>query len=103
MTIRNVLLSSALLGASVLAGCGGPGYMNGYYGPPPPAPYYGPVGVAPGPGYVWMGGYWDRDGDRWHWRDGRWGRGPRGYRHYESPRWERHGGHYRFREGHWRR
>lgn len=66
----------------------------------PPPPPVEPVVVAPGPGYVWVGGEWVWSGG-WYWRagywdvpaypggiwiGGYWGRGPRG--------WEYHGGHW---------
>ena len=41
--------------------------------PPPPAAYVaGPVGVPPGPGYVWVDGYWNWVGGRWVWVPGAW-------------------------------
>ena len=50
------LLSSALLGGCVVAPA--PGYYGGAVGTvAPPAPQVEVVGVAPGPGYVGMGGY----------------------------------------------
>jgi outer membrane lipoprotein SlyB len=66
---------------------------------PPPAPVE-PMLVAPGPGYVWVGGEWVWNGN-WYWRagywdvplypgyiwvGGYWGHGPRGYIY--------HGGHW---------
>jgi hypothetical protein len=41
----------------------------------PPPPQYEVVGVAPGPGYVWIGGYYHWAGARWVWYGG----------HYERP------------------
>jgi len=69
--------------------------------PPPPAPVE-TVGVAPGPGYVWVGGEWVWNGGwvwvgghwllpphpRAVWVRGGWARGPQGW--YHSPgRWRR--------------
>src|SRR5665213_4162312 len=49
----------------------------------PPAPYDDPVvGVAPGPGYVWIGGSWVWGGTRWNWERGRWDHAP-----YAGARW----------------
>lgn len=83
-------------------GCAG-GYV-GYYAstPPPPlqAEYYG---NAPGPGFVWIGGYWGWQGGRYAWIPGRWERPPRGYHRWEAGRWVPRGGRYQWREGHWRR
>jgi len=67
--------------------------------PPPPPPAYvaGPVGVAPGPGYVWVDGYWNWVGGRWVWVPGAWVLPPHGHRVWVAPaidfRW--HGGHWR--------
>jgi hypothetical protein len=44
-------------------------------GPPPP-PVYESVYVAPGPGFVWIGGSWRWWGGRWVWARGRWARRP---------------------------
>ena len=41
----------------------------------PPAPIVEAVGVAPGPGYFWIGGYYHWYGNRWGWVRG----------HYELP------------------
>lgn len=100
--MRNKLLATGfVIAGTFLTGCAAHGaYYSGYYGPP--APRYGVVGVAPGPGYVWAQGYWDRDGDRWAWREGRWMRPPRARAVWVAPRWERHGRNWRFHEGRWR-
>src|SRR5271169_6547163 len=45
----------------------------------PPAPQsVVVVGRAPGPNYVWTGGYWRWSGGRYVWVGGRWVRPPRG-------------------------
>ena len=103
MSLRAFGCSGVLLGALMLYGCGGPGYVGVGFGPPPPPYAVGPVGYAPGPGYVWTDGYWDRAGGNWAWRQGRWMRPPHGYHHWESPRWERHGNGWRHHQGRWRR
>jgi outer membrane lipoprotein SlyB len=69
---------------------------------PPPAVPVETVIVAPGPGYVWVGGEWAWNGG-WYWVSGRWclppyphaiwvggswGRGPHG--------WHRYSGHWRY-------
>ena len=40
--------------------------------PPPPPPADVVVGVAPGPGYVWVNGEWVWGGGGWYWRAGYW-------------------------------
>jgi hypothetical protein len=102
---KRVAPAAAMLMAGIvaLAGCGGYGYYGGVYvrTPPPPLRYevYGP---APGPGYVWINGYWSYRGNAYVWTPGRWERPPRGKHHWEDGRWERHGDGYRWREGRWR-
>lgn len=101
---RKPVLAAVLLAAGALTGCGGGYYAGVMVGPPPPPPAYGPVGYAPGPGYVWVGGYYDLvGGNRWVWRQGRWDRPPHPHDVYVTPYWERHGHGYRFHQGHWRR
>ena len=93
-------------GAVALTGCVvapvGPYYNEPVVAvaPPPPQPEY--IGVAPYPGYVWLGGYWGWQTNRhvwigghweaprpgYRWSPHRWDQGPRGWR--EAPgRWER--------------
>jgi hypothetical protein len=65
--------------------------------PPPPAVAVGPVGVAPGPGYVWVPGYWDWVAGRWVWVEGRWIVPPRPRAVWAPPIVE-----FRLHRGHWR-
>ena len=47
------------------------GVVVGTPPPPPPATVVaGPVGVAPGPGYVWVNGYWNWVNGGWVWVPG---------------------------------
>ncbi len=78
--------------------------FGGYVAPPPPVAYVAPPPVAyvapyPGPGYLWVPGYWYYSGPHRYWRAGYWA--PRYYRPYRVvPR-----GHWRgheYRHG-WRR
>ena len=82
MGIKSAVLTGILLASSALVACGG-GYRSGYVAysvPPPPAPYaVGAVGYAPGPGYVWVDGFWNLNGGRWAWVNGRWAVPPRGH------------------------
>lgn len=67
---------------------------------PPPVRYetYGP---APGPGYVWINGYWGWRANNYYWMGGRWDRAPQGRRRWEDGRWEHRGGGYVWRDGRW--
>jgi hypothetical protein len=70
-------------------------------GPPPPD-VVETVTVAPGPGYVWIGGsyWWGPRG--WEWRYGRWGRPPRRGVVWYGPRYEFRGGRHVWIRGGWR-
>jgi outer membrane lipoprotein SlyB len=68
---------------------------------PPPPPPAETVVVAPGPGYVWIGGEWIWNGG-WIWLAGHWGYPPyphavwiRGYWRQEPHGWHREAGHWR--------
>ncbi len=50
---------------------------------------------------IWIGGYWDREDDRWAWREGRWNRPERRDVRWMAPRYQRDGGGYRYEPGHW--
>jgi WXXGXW repeat (2 copies) len=83
-----------------LIGCAG-GY--GYYASTPPPPIRAEVvGVAPGPGYVWINGYWGWRGRSYAWVPGYYTRPPRARARWVEPRWERDHNRYRFHEGRWR-
>ena len=58
--------------------------------------------VAPGPGYVWVGGYHRWDGNAYAWTPGVWQQPPRPGARWVAHRWvHRHGG-WVLVEGHWR-
>jgi hypothetical protein len=56
----------------------------------------------PGPGYIWISGYWAIRDRRQVWIAGHWEFPPRGRTVWIEPRWERRGGNYVFVEGYWR-
>jgi hypothetical protein len=105
IVMKSAALTGILLASSALVACGG-GYRAGYVDyrvPPPPAPYaVGPVGYAPGPGYVWVDGFWNLNGGRWAWANGRWAVPPHPHAVWDADRWERHGHGWRYHRGHWR-
>lgn len=83
-----------------MAGCG---VGVAYYAPVPPPPLQvEPYGMSPGPGNVWINGYWGYEGGRHVWHGGRWEKPPREHAHYVAPRWDKKGDRYAFREGHWK-
>ncbi len=99
--MRRWVLMGLMVATLAMGGCGG-GYVGVYATtPPPPLPVetYGPV---PGPGFIWINGYWGWSGGAYTWIPGRWERPPHGRHHWEAGRWEHRGNHYRWREGRWR-
>jgi len=102
MNFRRVVLTGVLVASSALSACASPGYVA-YRVPPPPAPMVaGPVGYAPGPGFVWVDGFWDLHGGRWAWVSGAWRRPPHRRSVWVRSYWEPHGKSYRFHRGYWR-
>lgn len=68
--------------------------------PPPPRTEVA-IGVAPAPNYVWIGGYWTRYHDNWHWVGGRWAARPHPDARWEAGHWDRSPRGYVRRPGHW--
>ncbi len=100
--LKFAVMTAVLLGSMTASACGG-GVAYGYrVGPPPPPVEVGAVGYAPGPGYVWIGGFYDLRGDRWAWQRGHWGLPPHPHAAWVRPYWEPHGRGYRFHRGYWR-
>ena len=99
-----------LLGGCVVAPYGGYGYGRDPYaaeegpvvGVAPPPSRYEAVPVAPGPGYVWIGGYWGWNLGRHVWIGGRWAMPPAGHA-WVPGAWGRHGDGWRYRGGYWGR
>jgi hypothetical protein len=99
-------LAAIVLASVTLTGCvvsARPAYYGGaVVTVAPPAPQVEVVGVAPAPGYVWFGGYWNWVGGRHVWVPGGWHPGRPGY-HWVAHRWEPYRGGYRLAQGHWER
>jgi hypothetical protein len=94
-------LLSVLVGAGGLIGCAGGGYV--YYAPAAPPPVrVEAFGAAPGPGYVWINGYWSYGGGGYAWVPGRWERPPHRGAAWVAGRWERKSNRWAYRAGHWR-
>ena len=68
----------------------------------PPAPREEVIGIAPAPGYVWLGGYWGWVGNRHEWVPGHWSAPRPGYV-WVPHQWVREGDGWRMKHGHWRR
>jgi hypothetical protein len=77
-------------------------YATGVVVTEPPAAVVESIGVAPVPGYVWIGGYWSWVGGRHVWVAGRWSEPRAGFR-WAPHEWVRVKGGWRLREGRWER
>ncbi len=99
-----VLATSALALALMAGGCAARvGYYGEYVSAPPPPPRHEIIGVAPGPGFVWIEGYYAwRPGSGYYWVPGHWERPPRPRAHWVPGRWERTRHGWVWREGRWR-
>jgi len=71
---------------------------GGYYPPPPPPRYAYAQPRCPGPGYVWVDGFWQPGRDRYYWQPGAWMRPPHPRSRWTAPRYNR--GHWN--SGYWR-
>jgi hypothetical protein len=68
----------------------------------PPAPIVETRGTAPGPEFVWIGGYHRWDGARYVWVPGRWDRRPHAHAVWVAHHWVHRNGGWVLVEGHWR-
>jgi hypothetical protein len=68
----------------------------------PPAPVAEYVGVSPGPGFFWVGGYYHWSGARWAWVRGHYERPPHPGARWFGPRYEWRGSHRVYIRGYWR-
>jgi hypothetical protein len=100
-------LASGLVLSMIMAGCVVVPDQRHYYADgvvmvAPPPPRVEVIGVAPSPGYVWIGGYWNWVGSRHEWVEGHWEPSHRGH-HWVTHQWVRQGDGWRLRPGHWER
>jgi hypothetical protein len=97
---------SILIGGSLLllAACVAPPPPPGavFVQNAPPAARVEVVGTAPGPNFVWIGGYYRYDGGHYAWAPGRWERGPHANAAWVNGEWVHHSKGWYWREGHWR-
>lgn len=103
LALMAAVLSPLGLTACVVAPSAPPPYAR--YEPvlvAPPPPRVDVIGVAPYPGYVWIGGFWTWRGGRHDWVPGRWDAPRHGHR-WAPHRWEQRNGHWREHPGRWER
>ncbi len=55
----------------------------------------------PGPGFVWVGGYWSWNGSAHAWTSGQWQAPPQQGQTWVAPQWRHRGRHWMFRQGGW--
>ena len=58
------------------------------------------VAAASRPGYLWVDGHWDWEGDRWQWSEGYWIAEQPGFIWIQGG-WFESGGHHYYRPGRW--
>lgn len=93
---KAALIALVGISAVLLADC-----IVGYPTLAPPAVRAEVIITSPGPGYVWIAGYWGWRMGGYYWVPGRWTRAPRG-RSWVDGRWERQGRRWIWRRGRWR-
>jgi hypothetical protein len=67
----------------------------------PPAPRYERRSDAPGPGYVWVDGYWAPQGRHYVWVGGRWQQPPYAGAYWNHSHYDHEQKGWRLHEGHW--
>jgi len=97
--MRNLMRSTLLASMLLLSVCGASAQVSVgvRIGPPPPRHVIHEIPPQPGPGYIWVDGYWYAAGHHYRWHEGYWTLPP-----YEGARWvgPRHDGE-RFYHGYW--
>jgi hypothetical protein len=99
--MRSVLAAGAVLAATLAcASAPPPGVV--YVDSAPPAVRVEAAIASPGPGYVWVPGYWNWSGSAYLWAPGIWQLPPRPHARWIAPEWRHTSrGWYRV-DGHWR-
>ncbi len=108
MSQRRTFVLSSLCGlflalsvsACVVYPARGP-YVAGVVTVAPPVAPVEAVGVAPVPGYAWIGGYWNWVGGRHVWVNGYWAAPPHPGYFWRPNVWVRTGAGWRLRAGYW--
>ena len=93
-----VLLTASVIASTACVGASGRVYIRS--GPPPLRAEA--VLVSPGPGYVWVPGYYRYEGGGYVWLPGRYERAPRARARWVPAHWERDRRGWYFVDGHWR-
>jgi hypothetical protein len=99
-------VGNTLLGATIFSGllcAASASAVPVYVKIAPPAPIAEVKVVAPGPGYVWVGGYHRWSGTAYVWVPGRWALPPHGHKVWVAGHWKHHHANgYYWVDGHWK-
>ena len=86
--IRNSWIAAAALAATLWAAPASAARI--YVSVAPPTPIAEVRVTAPGPGYVWVGGFHRWDGHAYAWVPGRWALPPHGHKAWVAGHWSHH-------------
>ncbi len=70
-------------------------------GAPPPPLRYEARPPAPGPGFVWVDGYYEPYNNNYRWHPGYWNRAPYEGAYYIHPHWDHYPDGWHMHEGYW--
>lgn len=101
-SVRGLLATALLVGASACVYLPPPGALVVAAAFGPPRPRVEVIGVAPGPGHVWIGGFWRWDRVAYAWVPGRWALRPHPRAVWVPGRWRHHSRGWYWIEGRWR-
>jgi hypothetical protein len=103
-TLRIILSTALLAGTITLTSACATAAPRGrvYLRVGPPAPVYEARVVSPGPGFVWISGYYRSDARGYVWVPGRWDRPPRARARWVPARWVHDRRGWYVVDGHWR-
>jgi hypothetical protein len=99
MNVRKSVLALCIAAGAATGSLATPALADVYLRFGPPAPIYEPVPVVQ-PGWVWIPGYWDWNGHRHVWVNGRHVHARHGS-YWVPNRWCQHNGRGRLDRGHW--
>lgn len=99
-SIRNPLILAAVLAGALHAAPALAARV--YVKVAPPAPIAEVRVVAPGAGYVWVGGFHRWDGKAYVWTPGRWALPPRAGVVWVGGHWKKHAHGWYWVDGHWK-
>jgi hypothetical protein len=97
-----VTTAALVVAGSLLAGCAAASPARLYVRVAPPRAVVEARVAAPGPGYVWVGGFHRWDGARYVWTPGRWSAPPRPHARWTAGHWSHDRRGWYWLDGRWR-